>query len=540
MKTAVIYARVSTARQADDGISMDSQIEQCQVKALALDARVAGVFRDDGVSGRTDNRPGFQAALAYCAAHRVHHFICWSTSRFGRNLEDALKNVNLLREWGTKPAYVHGDIDIETDAGWMLGVVTGMMDEIYSRNIARDTLRSMVTASRDGFFVGGRAPFGYRVEKVGRRSRLVVDDDQADVVRLIFAHALEGGLGAQTIALKLNAGELLRDGKRWSKNTVSNLLKNPSYMGQRRFNQVKRKTRELNPVAEVVTVSSHPALVSEADFEKVQIMMTERIPAQKGGTPKSFFAFSGLLRCGVCGGGLQIRNGTGRNGTLYNYYACLAYKNGAQKCSLKAIKAEAFDAWMLEELMGKLLTVDVADKLVIDARSNGGKWAAQRETRRRALVKDLREAEGRRGKLYEVLELQGKDAPNLGDLSVRLRTLTESIRTVEAALRALEEQMAPDYDLVQIEPAAAMAAIRSVVLNCDDKQKLRALLGTFLESVSVTDSQVNVTYREDALLRSPMHVVRSQKSWLPVGASLRTGRVVFERPVAWPLLRLVA
>ena len=37
-----------------------------------------------------------------CAAHRVNYFVCWSTSRFGRNLEDALKNANQLREWGTK------------------------------------------------------------------------------------------------------------------------------------------------------------------------------------------------------------------------------------------------------------------------------------------------------------------------------------------------------------------------------------------------------------------------------------------------------
>jgi DNA invertase Pin-like site-specific DNA recombinase len=155
MKKAVIYARVSTQRQADDGVSMESQIEQCRLKAASLDAEVVQVFRDDGVSGRTDNRPGFQAALAYCAAHRVGYFVCWSTSRFGRNLEDALKNANQLRDWGTKAAYVHQDIDLETDAGWMLGVVTGMMDEIYSRNVSRDTLRSMITASRDGFFVEG-------------------------------------------------------------------------------------------------------------------------------------------------------------------------------------------------------------------------------------------------------------------------------------------------------------------------------------------------------------------------------------------------
>lgn len=530
MKKAVIYARVSTQRQADDGVSMESQIEQCRVKAKALDAEVVQVFRDDGVSGRTDNRPGFQAALAYCAAHRVNHFVCWSTSRFGRNLEDALKNANLLREWGTKPAYVHQDIDLETDAGWMLGVMTGMMDEIYSRNVARDTLRSMITASRDGFFVGGRAPFGYRIERVGKRSRLEVDEDQAEVVRKMFSLALKEGLGAQAVALRLNASGQTRDGKAWGKNSVALILKNPSYCGQRLFNQVKHKTREAKPDDEVVRVDSHPAIVSKDDFEKVQAMMKDRVPHDVGGTPKSTFAFSGLLRCGICGNALQIRNGTGRSGELYSYYACLAHKKGAPRCCLKAVRAEAFDTWMLGEILDKVLTVGVVEKVVADIRSNSGQWLQEREARRRALVKEMRETEGRRNNLYDILETQGKDAPNLGDLTARLRTLNESIRGVERALQELEDSTAPDYDLVDVDPAMAVATIREIVRGCAETKKLRALLGTFVQNIAVSNSSVIVEYREDALLRCPTPTVHSGVSWLPVERSLRTKRVEISRP----------
>ena len=132
----------------------------------------------------------------------------------------------------------------------------------------------------------------------------------------------------------------------------------------------------------------------------------------------------------------------------------------------------------------------------------------------RALVKEMRDNETRRNRLYDVLELQGSDAPNLADLSGRLRALNETIRGLEARLQALEDQIAPDYDLVHVEPTQAVTAIRSVVRNCADNQKLRALLGTFLESISVSNTTVNVSYREDALLRSPMHVVRSEQSWL--------------------------
>lgn len=540
MKRSVIYARVSTQRQADDGVSMESQIEQCRVKAVSLGTEVVQVFRDDGVSGRTDKRPGFQAALAYCAAHRVSHLVCWSTSRFGRNLEDALKNTNQLREWGTKAAYVHQDIDLETDAGWMLGVMTGMMDEIYSRNVARDTLRSMITASRDGFFVGGRAPFGYYIEKVGKRSKLAIQEDHAAIVRTMYALAINEGLGAQAVALRMNSAGLKRDGKAWGKNSVAMILKNPSYCGERLFNQVKHKTRENKNAGEVVRVASHPAIVNKDDFERVQTMMKDRIPHELGGTPKSCFAFTGLLKCGICSDPLQIRNGTGRNGTTYSYYACLAHKNGKARCCLKPVKAEGFDAWMVDELLAKVLTTAVVQKVVADIQANSGKWAEERALRRRALVQDMRDAEGKRDNIFDAIESMGKDTPSLKATMERLNGLHETVTRLQDELNELETRQAPDYRLVEVDPAIAIETIHGVIKSCPDTKQLRMLLGTFVHKIIVSNASVVVEYREDALLRSPTPTVHSGVSWLPVKESLRTGRIEIARPQVWPGLKLLA
>lgn len=540
MKQSVIYARVSTQRQADDGVSMESQIEQCRVKALSLGTEVAHVFRDDGVSGRTDNRPGFQAALAYCAAHRVSHFICWSTSRFGRNLEDALKNANQLREWGTKAAYVHQDIDLETDAGWMLGVMTGMMDEIYSRNVARDTLRSMITASRDGFFVGGRAPFGYRIERVGKRSKLAVHEDHAAIVRMMYALALNEGLGAQAVALRMNAAGLKRDGKAWGKNSVAMILKNPSYMGERLFNQTNKRTQERKSADEVVRVASHPEIVSKEDFEKVQAMMKDRTPHEIGGTPKSCFAFTGLLRCGICSETLQITNGTGRKNVSYSYYSCLGHKKGAPRCCLKNTPAPSFDTWMVDELLAKVLTTSVVEKVVQDIRANGGRWAEEREMRRKALVAELRTAERKRESLYETIEELGKNTPGLAGMMQRLAEHGETIGNVELALRDLELRPAPDYDLVDIDAQTAVETITGVIRACPDPKQLRMLLSTFVEKITLTNSTAVVEYREDALLRSPAPTVHSGIRWLPEKGCLRIAKIEIERPKYFQTVRRLA
>lgn len=540
MKRAVIYARVSTQRQADDGVSMESQIEQCRLKAHALGVEVDQVFRDDGVSGRTDNRPGFQAALAYCAANPVSHFISWSTSRFGRNLQEALKNVNQLRSWGTKSAYVHQDIDIDTDQGWMLAVITGMIDEMHSRNVAKDTLRSMISASRDGFWVGGRAPFGYKPEAVGKRHKLVPDEMNAEIVKLMFRLTLEEGLGAQAIALRLNAEGMTRNGKPWGKTSVAAILNNQSYMGVRLFNRTNKKTREAKPKEEVVQVDSHPALVSKEDFERAQIMMHERTPHQQGGTPKSTFAFTGLLRCGICGGQLQMTNGTGRGKRLYSYYSCLAHRTGQPRCLFKNIPAEAFDEWMLGEILDKVMTVETVKKVMDEVLANSHNWAEERALQRKALVKDMREQETRRKNLFELLETHGKNTPNLADVSARLRELSEGIEAIQRQLTVLEIRQAPDYSKMKFDPEIAAEMMQEVIRNCPDKRQLRGLLGTFVDKISVDTTRAIVEYREEALLRSPEPTVHSGIRWLPVKGALRIGRLELELPLRWRDIRKAA
>ena len=184
MKTAIVYARVSTQRQADEGVSMDAQIEQCTARAQKLGARVVRVFRDDGISGKSvRGRAGFQAAVEYCAAAKVNYFVTWSTSRFARNAVDLFLFQDALKEGGTKLDCLNADVDDDTDAGFVNRMFFGTMDQLMSRAIARDTLRSQKRAASEGFFTGGRVPFGYQTVPDGKRTRLVAHAEHAQIGR---------------------------------------------------------------------------------------------------------------------------------------------------------------------------------------------------------------------------------------------------------------------------------------------------------------------------------------------------------------------
>ena len=511
-KRAIIYARVSTKRQADDGLPVESQVDHCQSKAAALGATVAKVFIDGGISGTTDRRPSFQDALNYCAVMEVDYFICWASSRFARNHLQAGHYKGVLERYGTRLIYSSSEVDIRTDDGWFSDAISSLIDERYSRQVSSDTRRSMLKAARDGYFLGGRVPFGYLVAPDGKRKRLGVHPTEGATVRAIFAMGSQG-LGTKMIAVQLNAQGVTMRGKRWAKNTVNYLLKNEVYAGFTVFNRTT-KGRNANPRDEWVRVASHAPLVSAEDFERAQNMLKDRQPANVGGQPRSNHAFTGLLSCGTCGASLQTCSGTGR-GRVYHYYGCRDGLVGKHRCGASRIRADLFDEWMLAELLDRVITPERMTEIIAQAQDLHGERAKARQERRVVLVSELRAAEKSRGNLYGVLELHGKEAPNLGDLTVRLRDLNDRIKRLEGGLIELENEHANPKQGPQVDPYEAAEALRGIVLECNDPKKLREFVGSFVKCITVGDSEILVDYHPECLVQlNHRSTVHSANNWL--------------------------
>lgn len=527
MKRAIIYARVSTKRQADDGLPVESQVDHCESKAAALGATVTKVFVDGGISGTTDRRPSFQDALNYCAVMNIDYFICWSSSRFARNHLDAGHYKAVLERYSTRLVYSSTEVDIRTDDGWFIDAIGAVIDERYSRQVASDTRRSMLKAARDGFFLGGRVPYGYVLIADGKRKRLAAHPTESLIVKQIFSLSLQG-CGSKMIAMNLNAQGLTLRGKPWSKNTLAYLIKNPIYAGWNIFNRTTKRAE--NPVEDWVKVPNHTPLVDPEAFEKAQKMTIDRNPSNVGGQPRSHFAFTGLLRCGTCGASLQTCSGTGR-GRTYHYYGCRNTLSGKKDCGFKRVRAEQFDEWMLSELLDQVLTPDRMTDIVQQAQTRRGEWVKERAGTRAALVVELRAAEKSRANLYSLLELHGVDAPNLGDLTVRLRDWNQRIKTLQESLLELENEPIPAAEMPNIDPADVAEVLRGIVMDCADPKKLREFLGAFVKEVTVSADEVVVDYHPECLVRLDNRTrVRSADKWLPNPGALRTVKLCIKRP----------
>lgn len=539
MKRAVVYARVSTERQAEEGLSIDSQIDACRAKAAELGAVVLQVYRDEGITGRTDARPGFRAAIHRCSAGGVDFLICWSSSRFARDQHDAIVYKRELAAHGTRLVYAQSGIDLTTMEGWMLDSFQQVMDEHYSRQVSADTKRSMMKAAGEGYFMGGRVPYGYEPVQAsdGRRRRLAPLEHEAMIVRLIYRQAVEG-VGALTIARELNDQGVTMRGSTWRKGTVLAMLKSEVYMGRVIYNRFDRKTRRPRPETAWTRVQAHPELVSEAQWTAAQLAISGRAPDPGAVPHNTAHVFAGLMRCGHCGSSLQMTNGTGRGGRLYHYYACRGHHQG-QRCQFKPVPADAFDERMLQDLLDRVLTEAAIQQVLDGFDAQAARWVKDRAARRMSMVLELRTAEARRQKLFDVLEEQGRNTPGLQATLDRVSELSAQIRRLEVALTAIEDEPEPTVGPARTTAAEAAAVMRRCVEEAPDAATLRAFVASVVDHIVINAATVVVHYSPECLVQMDGASVRSEHMWLPVPARLRTATVTI--PIAgWRRGRLAA
>ncbi len=520
MTTAVIYARVSTARQAEDGLPIKGQIERCHAKAAALSAEVLDVFVDSGLSGRDFDRPAFQAALAFCREHRPAYLITWSTSRFARDQVHAAIARRDLAKAGTRVVYVSVDLDSNTDSGWMVESILSVMDEHYSRQVRADTLRSMAKNAADGFWNGGRPPFGYRAVAAGKRRRLELVDAEAAVVREIFDRAA-GGQGATLIARALNADGIQRRGRPWSKGGLVAMLISPVYIGQTVFNRRDRGGQRDRPESEWIVRQSHEPCVDRRVWEAVQDLVGARAT---GGTGHalSTHAFTGLLRCVRCGAAMQAESGTGRGRKLYYYYQCRAARRGGL-CGGQRLPAPAVDEWLLRALLDDLFTAERVAELVREVQAAALREERGKARRRRQLDARKTDVAARYRSLCSVLELQGQAAPNMADLAMRLRELRAELLDIDRALAATDPLNITPAKLSAEEAVAVTNGLRAMIAGDRDMRRVRAFLQPIVASVVIGESYATVEYRPENLIDAGCRVlVRPEIGWLPVRSQVRT------------------
>ena len=338
MKRAVIYLRVSTAKQATkddgDGYSLPAQEEACYRKAEQLGAEVVGKFIDRGESAKTADRREFQRMLAFVKeSGDIDYVILDKVDRFARNRRDDANLMFELRMAGAQLVSVKENID-ETPAGELLHAIMAGIAEFYSKNLGAEALKGMTQKAKVGG-TPGRAPIGYlntrRRGDDGREIRTVaVDPDRAPHVQWAFEAYASGQHTLRTLTEELAAkglrtlpyGTTVPGPLQVSR--VAHMLSNRYYTGLVTFKGVEYQGR-------------HQPLVPETLFERVHDVLALHRHGEKQRTHRHYLRST--IYCGHCGSRLCLMVAKG----TYPYFFCLGRHQRRTTCTLSFLPAEAVE-----------------------------------------------------------------------------------------------------------------------------------------------------------------------------------------------------
>ena len=218
------YVRVSTERQADEGVSLDAQRAKLRAHCAAHDLELVAVEADEGVSAKTLDRPGLQRALTMLREHHADAVLVPKLDRLTRRVVDlGLLIETYFAEGRWALVSVADQIDTRTAAGRMTLFILMSVAQWEREAIGERTAEALAHLRAQGVTLGG-APLGLRHAPLadgatGRRALCAVPDEVATVARIRALR--EGGLSYAAIADQISAeGHPSKRGGRWLPNTV--------------------------------------------------------------------------------------------------------------------------------------------------------------------------------------------------------------------------------------------------------------------------------------------------------------------------------
>lgn len=351
--TAALYCRLSR----DDNMDSESNSIQNQRKILQKAAKDKGYtdtifFVDDGITGTTMKRPGFQKMLTAIEAGYISAVFVKDLSRLGRNYIEVGKLTEEFFPLHDIRLVAVSD-GVDSDEGEDdFTPFKNIMNEYYAKDISKK--RRIVNKMKGNAGVPlSPPPYGY-IKNPDDPRFWVVEPEAAEVVRRIYRMALEG-YGLAEIAARLAADGVVnptyywrsrgtsRGGSKstveptkWGHTTVKKILTLQEYCGdvinfKSYSKSYKMKKRIENPEENrAIFLNVHEAIIDRQTWEKVQALQkgTRR---KKPTVTQEPSVFSGLLKCPECGGNLNFH--FNQNNHDIKFFSCQNHNSGYRKCS---------------------------------------------------------------------------------------------------------------------------------------------------------------------------------------------------------------
>ena len=380
MKKAVIYVRVSTKGQKEEGFSIPSQKKYLKKYAKNNNLKIVKVF-EEAASAKTTDRREFGKLVEFCEKNSGIAVLVEKTDRLYRNLFDKVKldcqaldieihlvkeNQILSRNSNSKDSFMN---NIHTSVAIL-----------YSENLSEEAKKGLDEKASQGTYPAP-APNGYKNEN----KKIVLDSEKSLLIKQLFALASKNAYSLSDLS-KIMYEKGLRGNRagKISKSGIQRILQNEFYIGNFFWKDKLYK-------------GDHKPIIKKALFDKIQEILKKRgITSQK---KNQTFAYSGIFKCGGCGCAIVGEKKTKPSGKSYVYYHCT---NGKGDCKdVKYLKEEILENEIYEAIGKIKITREFIEWTKEAINSVSKEEKEYRENQVRALTNRYNVLESNISKAYE-------------------------------------------------------------------------------------------------------------------------------------------
>ncbi len=345
MPESAVYARQSIDKK--DSISIDTQIELC--KSVAANDSIR-VYSDKGYTGSNTNRPAFQQLMKDIRLGNINKVYVYKLDRISRSLVDFMKMMEVFTQFGCEFASYSESFDTSTPIGRAMLQMCMVFAELERENTIQRVKDAYMSRSKEGFYMGGRVPYGFRLEKTtikGKSSSKYVEvPEEAKQLRMIFERYSHPDMSLNGVVKYLLENDIkhLR-GSKWQTSKLSDIIKNPCYVkadaqvyrfferygttiendieefdGKRAaymYGRRKHGRKFSNIDNHTLVLAQHEGIIDTDVWLKCQAKLARNKQIKRTGTGRNSW-LAGKVHCGKCGNSMKIVKSNTKAGRYFN------------------------------------------------------------------------------------------------------------------------------------------------------------------------------------------------------------------------------
>ena len=341
MKSAIICARYSCDAQTEQ--SIEGQLRVCHEYAERNGIVIVDTYIDRAMTGTNDNRHDFQRMIKDSHKKQWDYVLVYKLDRFSRNKYESIKYKHILSKNNVKVISAMENIP-DTPEGIILESLLEGMNQYYSAELSQKVKRGMKETRKKGYWQGGRLRYGYKLD--GRK--IVIDEEQAEIVRYIFSEYAKGVI-LRDIIHGLTLRGVLHNGKPFAINTVYSMLRNEKYLGA--YNNGEELVENL-----------YPRIVTDEVYEQVRKIIDSNKHGKK--SYEITYLLKNKIKCGYCGASVIGENGTSKNGERKFYYKCRGRKNLQNGCKQETFRKDVLEELIISSIIEELNKPENINKII--------------------------------------------------------------------------------------------------------------------------------------------------------------------------------